>query len=119
MNQPLWTPPASRAAQSNLAAFAVRVSQKYSIATDSYQALHTWSCTQREAFWREIWDTCKVIGDNDSTATLIDRERMPGARWFPDARLNFAENLLRRRDDTTALVFWGEDQVKRDRKSVV
>ena len=109
---PLWIPPAERAARSNLAAFAKQINVKYSIKTNSYDNIHAWSCTYREAFWQEIWNYCNVIGGNDGATTLIDRELMPGARWFPGAKLNFAENLLRKRDDTTALVFWGEDQVK-------
>ena len=109
---PLWIPPAERAARSNLAAFAKQINVKYSIKTNSYDNIHAWSCTYREAFWQEIWNYCNVIGGNDGATTLIDRELMPGARWFPGAKLNFAENLLRKRDETTALVFWGEDQVK-------
>ena len=112
MNQPLWTPSPRRASESNLAAFAAHVSKIYSIKTNTYKDLHTWSCASREQFWQEIWNYCGVIGDNPGHETLIDRERMPGARWFAQATLNFAENLLRLRDESLALVFWGEEQVK-------
>src|SRR5262249_29521888 len=71
-----------------------------------------WSVTERERFWQSIWSFCGVIGDAPGETVLLDGERMPGARWFPDARLNFAENLLRRRDRGTALVFWGEERVR-------
>ncbi len=55
-----------------------------------------WSIAEPEAFWREVWHDAGIVGDAGSR-TLIDANKMPGARWFPDARLNFAENLLARR----------------------
>ncbi|HEY5790958.1 MAG TPA: acetoacetate--CoA ligase, partial [Gammaproteobacteria bacterium] len=73
-----------------------------------YDDLWQWSVDQREAFWDTLWDFCGVVGDKGD-AVLEDGARMPGARWFPDARLNFAENLLRYRDERPALVFRGED----------
>ncbi len=77
-----------------------------------YGDLWQWSVDQPEAFWSLLWDFCGAVGDK-GTQILVDRDRMPGARWFPEARLNYAENLLQRRDDGEALVFWGEDKVKR------
>jgi len=67
------------------------------------RALHAWSVAERGPFWTAVWDWCGVVGERGERA-LVDGERMPGARWFPDARLNFAENLLRRRDVSPALV---------------
>ena len=67
---------------------------------------------QRAEFWNLIWDYCGVIGEKGERR-LIDGDRMPGARFFPDARLNFAENLLRRRDGATAIIFRGEDKAER------
>ena len=80
-----------------------------------YAALWRWSNEEREAFWREVWDYAGVVGTRGER-TLVDPTRMPGARWFPDARLNFAENLLTRRaadDAGDALVFRGEDKLAR------
>jgi acetoacetyl-CoA synthetase len=77
-----------------------------------YGALWRWSVEKREAFWRAIWDFCGVIGEIGGTAVL-DGERMPGARWFPEGRLNFAENCLKWRGAEDAMVFWGEDKVRR------
>jgi len=79
---------------------------------DSYGALWQWSIDQPEDFWTTIWRTCGVLGDAGQQV-LVDGQRMPGARWFPQARLNYAENLLQYRDAGEALVFWGEDKVKR------
>src|SRR3546814_17805295 len=69
------------------------------------------------SFWTAVWDFCGVIADPERGRAVVDADKMPGARFFPDARLNFAENLLRRRpqdanDGSYALVFWGEDKVK-------
>jgi acetoacetyl-CoA synthetase len=112
MDQPLWAPSPQRIAASNLTAFTKFVAERYGVRTSSYAELHAWSCNNREQFWQAIWQFCGVVSSTQGDAILIDRERMPGARWFPQARLNFAENLLRKRDRSTAIVFWGEDQLK-------
>ncbi|MDH5266032.1 MAG: acetoacetate--CoA ligase, partial [Betaproteobacteria bacterium] len=77
-----------------------------------YEALHRWSIDDREAFWNLVWDFCNVAGTKGAR-TLVDGERMPGARFFPEGRLNFAQNLLRGRGDEDAIVFWGEDKIRR------
>jgi acetoacetyl-CoA synthetase len=115
MVEPLWRPSPARIAQANLTAFAARVTQRHGVALPDYDALYAWSIADRASFWRELWDFAAVIGE-PGARTLQDGELMPGSRWFPDARLNYAENLLgrRARDDAgDALVFWGEDKIKR------
>ncbi len=115
MTEPLWRPSATRIAKANLTEFAARVSSRHNIALPDYTALYTWSIGDRESFWREMWDYAGVIGERGARVAE-DVDRMPGTHWFPDAKLNYAENLLGRRalDDTgDALVFWGEDKVKR------
>ena len=77
-----------------------------------FAALWQWSVGAPADFWRLMWMFGDVIGE-PGEAVLINGDRMPGARWFPQARLNYAANLLRQRDETDALVFWGEDQVQR------
>jgi acetoacetyl-CoA synthetase len=104
--KPLWTPSAERAAQTDMARFMARAGKS------SYGELHAWSVARPEEFWNLVWDFCGVKGEKGAR-TLIDAERMPGAKWFPDGRLNFAENLLRSRDDADAIVFWGEERIKR------
>jgi acetoacetyl-CoA synthetase len=93
-------------------AFAQGLGAPYAAPVADYAALHRWSIEQPEQFWPAVWDFCEVIGEPGS-AVLADRDRMPGARWFPEARLNFAENLLRLRDDSGALVFCGEGKLER------
>ncbi len=98
-----------------MTAFSARVTSAHDIPLPDYTALYTWSVADPESFWRELWDYAGVVGKGGARA-VQDRDRMPGARWFPDATLNYAENLLRRhaRDDIgDALVFWGEDRIKR------
>jgi acetoacetyl-CoA synthetase len=77
-----------------------------------YTDLWRWSVDAREAFWRAAWDFCEVIGEPGPPPFLLD-DRMPGARFFPEARLNYAENLLRRSDAGTALIFRGENGDRR------
>ena len=112
MTEPLWTPPAERVERAQLTAFRRGIESRHGITLVDFAALHRWSAEQPEAFWSEVWDFGQVIAERRGEAVLVDAERMPGARWFPEARLNFAENLLRRRDDGEALVFRGEDQVR-------
>ncbi|TWO82295.1 acetoacetate--CoA ligase [Denitratisoma oestradiolicum] len=111
-NRPLWVPSPSRAGASAMAAFMACARQSSGLALADYGALHDWSINDPVAFWREIWHQGGVIGEIGARG-LVDGERMPGARWFPDARLNFAENLLRDSSNAEALVFRGEDKVVR------
>jgi acetoacetyl-CoA synthetase len=112
MNQPLWQPSAERIAQANLTAFMKAVRERDGAEVHDYDALYRWSIAEPERFWSALWSYCGVIADTAGDAVVVDQDRMPGAQWFPGARLNFAENLLRRRDDGIALVFWGEDRAK-------
>ena len=77
-----------------------------------YQSLWRWSVDKKEDFWSWVWDNCGVIGEKGGKVFEAGA-RMQDARFFPEAKLNFAENLLRRRDDETALVFKGEDKAER------
>jgi acetoacetyl-CoA synthetase len=111
----LWEPSRERIAQANITAFSRRIEERHGVGLPDYASLWRWSLDAPEAFWREVWDDGGVIGSRGERV-LVDGDRMPGARWFPDARLNFAQNLLERRapdDDGDAIVFWGEDKVRR------
>jgi len=103
MTKPLWAPSAARIANANITKFAAAAGFQISGATD-YQALHSWSVDNPEAFWTLVWQHCGVVGEGPGNTVLEDGDRFPGARWFPQARLNFAENMLRRRDEAPALV---------------
>ncbi len=98
MTAPLWQPSPERIADANLTAFMARVERDWGVALDDYDALHDWSVAELEKFWTSVWDFCGVVAETRGTRVLVDGDKMPGAKWFPGARLNFAENLLRRRD---------------------
>ena len=109
----LWRPSRERIARSNITRFIHLVNQRWNAGVRDSQQLYDWSVREPEQFWTAIWDFCGVVAETRGERILVDGHKMPGAQWFPDARLNFAENLLRRRDDNTAMVFWGEDKVRR------
>ena len=112
MSGPLWRPSEERVALADITRFARRVGERYGAPGGDYRALHRWSVERPAEFWDALWDFAEVVAARKGDRVLADAERMPGARWFPDARLNYAENLLRRRDDATALIFRGEDRVR-------
>ncbi len=109
---PLWQPSPERIESANLTAFMGWLGDR-GVDVADYQALWEFSVADRETFWRAIWDFCGVIGEGPGEVAIENADAMPGARFFPAAKLNFAENLLRRRGGEDAIVFWGEDKVKR------
>jgi acetoacetyl-CoA synthetase len=106
MQNPLWSPSSDYKEKTLLKKFMRAVHQ------NSYEDLHAWSIENPEKFWSEVWDFCGILGDKKEPY-LTNEAKMEQATFFPQAHLNYAENLLRRRDQETAIVFWGEDQVKR------
>jgi acetoacetyl-CoA synthetase len=112
VDQPLWTPSAERIGQSNLTHFMRALRESHGVAANDYPELYAWSIAQPQRFWKALWSYAGVIGDMGGDEVLLEPNRMPGAVWFPHARLNFAENLLRKRDATPALIFRGEDRVR-------
>ena len=127
---PLWIPSRERLRASNLVHFAALVAgsgpdrdegpgaftasltEPRQDPADGYDALWRWSIEQQEEFWSAVWDWSGVVGDKGDRV-FVDGDHMPGARYFPDARLNFAENLLRRRTDEPAIIAWSEDGRRR------
>ncbi|MFB4370092.1 MULTISPECIES: acetoacetate--CoA ligase [unclassified Pseudomonas] len=109
MQQPLWTPSAERIASTRMDAFRRFVNQRHDLDLADYPALHAWSVSEREAFWQAIVEVFDVRFDQAPRAVLEEGPAMPSAHWFPGATLNFAEHLLRRRDDHPAIVAIGED----------
>ena len=109
---PLWQPDAQQIASANITAFMRRIETSGGPQLADYAALYQWSVEHPADFWTAVWDYCDVKAEHRGDRALEHADLMPGARWFPDAKLNYAENLLRRNDDNTAIVFWGENQVK-------
>ena len=90
MSEPMWQPSAERKQATNLWAFMRQVEDEHGITLGDYDALWAWSITEMESFWRAVWNFCGVIGDGPGERALVDGDKMPGATFFPDARLNFA-----------------------------
>ncbi|WP_160153996.1 acetoacetate--CoA ligase [Microbulbifer sp. ALW1] len=101
--QPLWQPSPEAIAATQVDQFRRLVNENHQQTLADYPALYQWSVENREAFWGQLWDFGKVIA-SERGERVLGKDVMPGAEWFPDARLNFAENLLRYRDDKIALV---------------
>ncbi len=114
MTEPLWRPRAEAVENSNIERFRHYVNEICSANIADYAGLHAFSVDSQEQFWNAVWDFCGIKASVKGDRILIDGDRMPGAKFFPDAKLNFAENLLPRRDDTPALIFRGEDKVKNE-----
>jgi len=108
---PIWAPSPERLAKLRMVEFMHAASDRTSRPMDDYDTLHQWSIDDRDEFWDLMWDYAGIIGEKGAR-TLIDGDQMPGAQFFPDAKINFAQNLLRHDDDGDAMVFWGEDKVK-------
>jgi acetoacetyl-CoA synthetase len=111
MTEPLWQPSKTAIEQSQIARFAEQAGVVDATADVDYQQLWQWSVDNRAQFWEQIWQQFDIIGDAGDI--ILGEDKMPGAEWFPHAKLNFAENLLRRRDDGEAIVFVAEDGSRR------
>ncbi len=109
MNDVLWTPDPCRAAAAAMTRFRHLAARKSGRDLGDYDALWRWSIEDREGFWSLLWEFCGVIASTPWDAILENGDAMPGARWFTGARLNHAENLLRRRDGCEAIVCWREN----------
>jgi len=112
-DKPLWRPSQERIEEANLTRFARQAIRDWKLGFNDYPAFYRWTTDSPEQFWESVWKFAGVRSSAKGSRVLVNGGRMPGARWYPDAKLNFAENLLRRRDGSTALVFWGESRVKR------
>jgi acetoacetyl-CoA synthetase len=113
MAQPLWTPSAERIAAAEITRFTAFVRGRWGVEAPNYRSLHRWSVEHPEQFWDAMWGFGEIVSDTMGETVLENGDLMPGARWFPEAWLNYAENLLLRRDDTLAIEFRGEDRVRR------
>ncbi|HIG39664.1 MAG: acetoacetate--CoA ligase [bacterium] len=121
MGKPLWSPTSRQKKAARITAF-----QDFVGVDGDYQQLHEFSIHNKTRFWSKLWDYCEVIGHKGETqgekggeaegeiehseeSILQNASRMPGAKWFPNAQLNFAENLLRYDDDRLAIISYQED----------
>ena len=109
---PLWMPSAERTKSAAITDFAGFCSKRSGLSLKDYGALHAWSITERGAFWDAVWDYCGIRGDKGDVL-IENADKMPGASFFPHARINFAENMLWKDGDGDAIVFRAEDKAQR------
>ena len=108
----LWTPDITKIKESNIQTFTQTANQTYSLAMDGYRELYQWSVEHREDFWQLVTEFFPV-NFHHPPSTVLANDQMPGAEWFPDSTLNYAEHLLRRRDDRCAIIFRGENGTRK------
>jgi acetoacetyl-CoA synthetase len=112
MSKLLWQPSEDRIRNTNMYHYMQYVNERYGKAFQSYDDLFEWSVSEIPTFWASIWDYGQVIHSTPYTHVVDDPKNMPGAKWFEGVKLNFAENLLRYRDDKVALSFRGESEAE-------
>ena len=109
----LWQPSERAIEEAQITQFARQIVRKRRLELNSYPEFYRWTVDNPEEFWSDVWDFCGVIASRRGSSVLVDGDKMPGAHWFPDARLNFAENLMRRGDRGDAFVLWDERGFRR------
>jgi acetoacetyl-CoA synthetase len=108
--KPLWVPSQDIIQRANMTHFIQFVNKKYEKKFKTYDELYQWSVNSIPDFWVAMWEFAKVKASKSWDQVVEDLRKFPGTKWFPGARLNFAENLLRYRDDRVAFIFKGETQ---------
>jgi acetoacetyl-CoA synthetase len=109
--KPLWVPSAELKNRANVTRFIEFVNRTCGQSISSYAELHKWSVERIPEFWAAVWDFVEIRASRKYDKVVEDLTRFPGTVWFPGARLNFGENLLRFRDDRPAFIFRGEDKI--------
>lgn len=110
MGKLLWSPSTEQIQSSNMVRFMELVNQTFDQQFNDYPALYQWSVDNLSDFWKLMWDFAEIKASKSYDRIADNLDKMPGTDWFPGSQLNFAENLLRYRDEQTALIFKGEDQ---------
>ncbi len=113
MKTPLWTPSEKRKRDANITRFIHGIGARHKLDFPSYSELYNWSVEDIAGFWKAVWDFSEIVSSKQYDQVVEDLTKFPGTRWFPGARLNFAENLLRYRDDHLAFIFRGETQISK------
>ncbi|MHA1575878.1 MAG: AMP-binding protein, partial [Candidatus Thorarchaeota archaeon] len=108
MIQPIWKPSKHTIEHANVTRFIGSINAHHNLSISGYDELYKWSIDNAEDFWAAMWDFGNILTSQKYKTVVDDLSKLPGAKWFPEARLNFAENLLRYRDDSEAFVFKGE-----------
>ena len=112
MNKLLWSPSANEIENTQAWGFMQEVNQEFETKLTNFHELYQWSCEFPESFWDLFWKYSSIIAERNPTEALKNGDDFLGSEWFPDARLNFAKNLLSDSSDNPAIVFWAEDKQK-------
>lgn len=110
MGKLLWKPSQERINKANISKFTNFINIKFGLNIDSYDGLYDWSVAKIPDFWAAVWEFTQIKASSHYNQVVDDLSKFPGAKWFNGAKLNFAENLLRCRDNQTAFIFKGETQ---------
>lgn len=110
MKVPIWEPSEERKKNTNITRYMAFVNERYRQSFESYDELYDWSINKRQDFWASVWEFYKVKASKPYHTVMTKPDQMIGCKWFEGARLNFAEHMLRYRDNRTALIFKGENQ---------
>ena len=113
MSRVLWKPSERQIESANMTRFIQQVNEKHDLGISSYGELYDWSINNIPEFWEAMWEFGGIVHSQDYDQIAVDMDKMPGARWFTGARLNYAQNLLRYRDDRPAIIFQGEARFTR------
>jgi len=111
-NKLLWTPSREKIKKTNLIEFQKILNNKYKLKIDNYIDLYNWSINNLEKFWKEVWIYSKIIHSKPPSKIIKKDKNIWNTRWFVGSKLNYAENLLRKRNNNVAIYFFGEDQVE-------
>ncbi|MEM9302805.1 MAG: acetoacetate--CoA ligase [Pseudomonadota bacterium] len=112
-DQPMWSPSPQRVEDSNMSRFIRFVGRQLDETVDDYESLYQFSIRKPAVFWEALWEFCGIRSSSGWDDVVDDVTRMPGAKWFPGSKLNFAQNLLRHGDERTAIEFAGEDGARK------
>ncbi|WP_061237170.1 acetoacetate--CoA ligase [Leptospira interrogans] len=114
MDQKLWTPPSDRIESSNLVRYIKFLKEKKNLSLSTFEELRVWSVNEIGSFWESIWEFSEVVHSQKYDLVYQSGSNFTDSKFFPGAKLNFAENLLRRTDSFPALIYRGEDGSKRE-----
>ena len=113
MNKILWSPTKEQIDSSNLESLRQIINLKYDLNLSSYLDIHDWSVKNLDQFWEIVWNDTGIIYSQTFTKVVDDVDKMPGARWFESSKLNFSENLLRKKNNDIAIEFYCEDKLSK------
>ena len=112
-NKPLWTPTEDKVKSTSMYDFMKHISEKYALQLNEYKELHKWSVEERQFFWSEIWDYFGLKGYKGNQPFLIPENELPGTKFFPEGKINYAENMLKKNNEEIAIIFKSEDKIYR------